>query len=229
MPFSLTIRPTGFIGSWRGYRKSPLPANFGRSVAQFVLLPRVGRTSRTRCPASLGRRGELCPSDRFGPAGESVGEACGVKVGRGRQGPCRRAGHGESKPNGTAAPAGHEPAGRVGFVRPRSGGRLRPPGRGCSGPGAGQPLVPGRSMGPGLGHRLRLGLESLPRLARSAESGRLGPLGTPAGVGAAAAAPAAVGARGSADVEPDPQCLGLLEQRNLDSGLSEPAVVGGVA
>lgn len=84
-------------------------------------------------------------------------------------------------------------------------------------------------MGPGLGHRLRLGLESVSRLARSAESGRLGPLGTPAGVGAAAAAPAAVGARGSADVEPDRQCLGILEQRNLDSGLTKPVVVGALA
>src|ERR1700731_2006359 len=74
-------------------------------------------------------------------------------------------------------------------------------------------------MGPGLGHRLRLGLESLPRLARPPgprRSGGLGTLGTPAGVGAAAAAPTVVGARSSADVEPDRQCLGILEQRNLD-------------
>lgn len=78
-------------------------------------------------------------------------------------------------------------------------------------------------MGPGLGQSLRLGLESLPRLARSGRpkwSGGLGTLGARAGVGAAAATARAVGAWGSADVEPDDRCLGILEQRNMDSGLT---------
>ena len=78
-------------------------------------------------------------------------------------------------------------------------------------------------MEPGLGHRLQLGLESLPRLARSGRpkrSGGLGTLGTAAAVGPAAATCAAVGARGSADVEPDRQRLGILEQRNMDPGLT---------
>ena len=54
-------------------------------------------------------------------------------------------------------------------------------------------------MGPGLGQHLGLGLESLPRLARSGRpvwSGGLGPLGPPAAVGAAAAITTAVGTRG---------------------------------
>lgn len=79
-------------------------------------------------------------------------------------------------------------------------------------------------MGPGLGQRLGLGLESLPRLATSGRpvwSGGLGTLGAPAAVGAAAATSTAVGARGSADVEPDCKCLGVLEQRNMDSGLTK--------
>lgn len=75
-------------------------------------------------------------------------------------------------------------------------------------------------MGPGLGRRLRLGLESLPRLARCGRPTWVGALGTSAGMGAAAATPAVVGAWGSADVEPDCQCLGILEQRNMDSGLT---------
>ena len=77
-------------------------------------------------------------------------------------------------------------------------------------------------MEPGLGHRLQLGLESLPRLARSGRpkwSGRLGTLGA-AALGVAAATRARVGARGSADVEPDRQWLGILEQRNMDPGLT---------
>lgn len=85
-------------------------------------------------------------------------------------------------------------------------------------------------MGPGLGHRLQLGLASVPRLARPARakrSGRVGTLGTPDGVGAAATTATAVGARRAADVEPDPQRLGILEQRSLDSGLT--LVVGGTA
>ena len=68
-------------------------------------------------------------------------------------------------------------------------------------------------MGPGLGHQLQLGLESVPRLARSIRprgSGGLGTLGAPAAVGAAAATPTAVGALGASDVEPDRQCLGIL-------------------
>jgi hypothetical protein len=79
-------------------------------------------------------------------------------------------------------------------------------------------------MGPGLGQGLQLGLESLPRLARSSSPKRsvgLGTLGSPAAVGAAAAASTVVGARGSADMEPDCQWLGVLEQRNMDSDLTE--------
>ena len=79
-------------------------------------------------------------------------------------------------------------------------------------------------MGLGLGQSLRLGLESLPRLARSGRpewSGGLGALGARTGVGAAAATAPAVGAWGSAHVEPDHRCVGILEQRNMDSGLTE--------
>jgi hypothetical protein len=79
-------------------------------------------------------------------------------------------------------------------------------------------------VGPGLGQGLRLGLESLPLLARSGRpkwSGGLGTLGTPAGVGAAAATSTAVAAWGSADVEHDCQWLGILEQRNMDSDLTK--------
>lgn len=78
-------------------------------------------------------------------------------------------------------------------------------------------------MGPGLERRLQLGLESLPRLARSGRPkwpGGLGPVGSAAGVGAAATATTAVGARGCADVESDCKRLGILEQRNLDSRLA---------
>jgi hypothetical protein len=39
-------------------------------------------------------------------------------------------------------------------------------------------------------------------------------------VGAAAATAAAMGAWGSPDVEPDHRCMGILEQRDLDSGLT---------
>ncbi len=46
-------------------------------------------------------------------------------------------------------------------------------------------------------------------------------LGSPAAVGAAAATTTAVGAWGSADVEPDCQWLGILEQPNMDSDLTE--------
>lgn len=61
-------------------------------------------------------------------------------------------------------------------------------------------------MESGLGQRLGLGLESLPRLATSGRPDRpvgLGTLGTPAGVGATAATTTGVGARSSTDVEPD--------------------------
>ena len=82
-------------------------------------------------------------------------------------------------------------------------------------------------MESGLGQGLELGLESLPRLATSGRpvwSGRLGTLGAPAAVGAAATASRAVGAWGPADVEPDCQRLGILEQRNMDSDLKTPAL-----
>ena len=114
---------------------------------------------------------------------------------------------------------------RVGLVGVRTGRWPRPLGPGGPGARARQSLVPRRSMGPGLGQRLQLGLESLPRLARSGKPrwpGGLGALGTPAGVGAAAATPTVVGTRGSADVEPDSQRLGFLEQRNMDAGLVGP-------
>lgn len=97
-------------------------------------------------------------------------------------------------------------------------------GTGGSGSCAQLPLVPRRSVGSGLGRRLRLGLESLPRLARQGGPkwpGGLGAMGTPAALGAAAATATAVGAWGSVDVEPDRQCLGILEQRDMDSGLTK--------
>ena len=79
-------------------------------------------------------------------------------------------------------------------------------------------------MGPGLGQHLGLGLESLPRLARSGRpvrSGGLGTLGAAAAMGGAAATSPVVGARGSADVEPDCEWVGILEQRNMDPGLTK--------
>jgi hypothetical protein len=85
-------------------------------------------------------------------------------------------------------------------------------------------------MGPGLGQHLRLGLESLPRLARSGKSrwsGGLGTLGTSTAVGAVAATSTAVGAWRSADVEPDCQRLGILEQRNMDSALTKRRLAQG--
>jgi hypothetical protein len=85
-------------------------------------------------------------------------------------------------------------------------------------------------MGPGLGWLgQELGLESLPRLARSDRSGwsaRLGTLGTPAAVGAAPATSTAVGARGSLDVEPDCQWLGIFQQRNMEPDLTERRLSG---
>jgi hypothetical protein len=80
-------------------------------------------------------------------------------------------------------------------------------------------------MGPGLGHRLQLGLEPVPRLARSG-SGGVGTLGTAAAMGATAATSAGVGPSGAPDVEPDPQYVGLLQQRNLDPGVTEPRAAG---
>ena len=79
-------------------------------------------------------------------------------------------------------------------------------------------------MGPELGDGLRLGLESLPRRARSGRpnwSGRLRALGSRADVGAAATTSTAVGAGGAGDVEPDCEWMGILEQPNLDSDLIE--------
>jgi hypothetical protein len=95
---------------------------------------------------------------------------------------------------------------------------------GGSGPCAHLSVVPGRSMGPELGQGVRLGLESLPRRARSGRpnrSGRLWPLGSPADVGAAATTSTAMGARCSGYVEPDCERLGILEQPHMDSDLSK--------
>jgi hypothetical protein len=78
-------------------------------------------------------------------------------------------------------------------------------------------------MGPGLGPRLGLGLESLPRLAtlgRPVCFRGLRTLGPSVAVGATAAGSTAVGARGEPDVEPDCQRVGILEQRDMDSGLT---------
>ena len=75
-----------------------------------------------------------------------------------------------------------------------------------------------------MGHRLRLGLESLPRLAtcgRSRWSGGLWAVGSSAAVGAAAATSTAVGAWGSGDVEPDCKWLGILEQQHMDPDLTK--------
>ncbi|OBF81896.1 hypothetical protein A5791_04805 [Mycobacterium sp. 852002-51163_SCH5372311] len=47
----------------------------------------------------------------------------------------------------------------------------------------------------------------------------LGALGSPAAVGDTAATSTVVGARRSADVEPDRQRLGVLEQQDMDSDL----------
>jgi hypothetical protein len=132
---------------------------------------------------------------------------------------------GDCQANATVGSAVYERAGgwRVGIVGSRTGGRLWPPGPGGPGSRAQLSLVPGRPMEPGLGRRLQLGLESLPRLggsARPKRSGGLGALGAAAAVGGAAATSPAVGARGSADVEPHRQWLGILEQRNMDSGLT---------
>lgn len=63
----------------------------------------------------------------------------------------------------------------------------------------------------------------MPRLATSGTSrfaGRLGPLGAPATMGAAATAATVVGAAGSPDVESHRQCLGILQQRRVDVDLT---------
>jgi len=78
-------------------------------------------------------------------------------------------------------------------------------------------------MGPGLGHRLRLGLESLPRLAalsRTRWSDGQRTLGTPAVLGAAATTATAVSPGRERDVEYDRSCLGILEQQDLDPALT---------
>jgi hypothetical protein len=46
-------------------------------------------------------------------------------------------------------------------------------------------------------------------------------MGSSAGVGGAAANSTAVGTRGQFDVEPDGQWLGILEQRIMDSDLTD--------
>jgi hypothetical protein len=82
-------------------------------------------------------------------------------------------------------------------------------------------------MGPGLGPRLGLGLESLPRLAtlgRPVGSRGLRTMGPSAALGIAAATSTAVGTRGQPDVEPDCQRVGILEQRHLDSDLGKRRV-----
>ena len=83
-------------------------------------------------------------------------------------------------------------------------------------------------MGPGLGQSLRLGLESVPRLATSGwsvRSGGLRALGSATAVGAAAATCTAVGTRGQRDVEPYRRHLGNLEQRSVDSDLTDAVAV----
>ena len=78
-------------------------------------------------------------------------------------------------------------------------------------------------MGLGLGQQL--GLESLPRNPSSGTplprwSGGLGTVGTSAAVGAAATTYTAVGAWGQRDVQPYCQSVGILEQRRMDSDLT---------
>jgi hypothetical protein len=78
-------------------------------------------------------------------------------------------------------------------------------------------------MGPELGQHLRLGLESLPRLAtlsRSRWSDGQRTLGTPAVLGAAATIATAVGPGCQRDVEHDRSCLGILERQDLDSAVT---------
>jgi hypothetical protein len=50
----------GIHWSWRGYRKFPPPAKFGRSIAHFMLSSGVGQIWQVRCLALPGRRGEPC-------------------------------------------------------------------------------------------------------------------------------------------------------------------------
>lgn len=75
---------------------------------------------------------------------------------------------------------------------------------GCPGPD--RPLVPGRSVEPGVGQGLGLGLAPMPRLAapgRSVRPGRVGALGTAPAMGSAAAASTGLGTRRADDVESD--------------------------
>jgi hypothetical protein len=58
------------------------------------------------------------------------------------------------------------------------------------------------------------------REARLLRSRGLRTLGPSAAVGIAAATSTAVGTRGQPDVEPDCQRVGILEQRDMDSGLT---------
>jgi hypothetical protein len=78
-------------------------------------------------------------------------------------------------------------------------------------------------VGPGLGESLRLGLESVPRLATSGwpvRTGGLWTLGSAAALGSTAASATIMGARGQRDLEPDRPRLGILEQRNMDPDLN---------
>lgn len=131
---------------------------------------------------------------------------------------------GDCRAGQTVGPAGYGHSGglRVGVARLRAGRGPRARGPGSR---ADLPLVPRRFVGPGLGQGLRLGLEPVPRLARSCGSEfprGCGALGSPAGLGATGAPSTTVGTWGSADVEPDRRRqLGVLEQRDMDSGLAE--------
>ena len=76
----------------------------------------------------------------------------------------------------------------------------------------------------------RTGTGSLPRLAtlgRPVCFRGLRTLGPSVAVGATAAGSTAVGARGEPDVEPDCQRVGILEQRDMDSGLTRRLKVAG--
>ena len=82
-------------------------------------------------------------------------------------------------------------------------------------------------MGPGLGPRLGLGLESLPpleTLGRPVCSRGLRTLEPSAVVGIAGATSTALGTRRQPDMEPDCQRAGILEHRHLDSDLGKRRV-----
>lgn len=59
----------------------------------------------------------------------------------------------------------------------------------------------------------------MPRLARPG-AGRVGTVGSAAAVGTAAAPSTGLGAAGAFDVEPDKGRVGVLQQRDMDSGLT---------